>query len=287
MTMIKYSIITICLNMEAEIGNTITSVLRQSCTDFEYLIKDGVSRDGTVGVAESFVEAFAGKGISYRIISQSDSGIYDAMNQAVREARGEWLIFMNAGDRFANSSVLDCVDKSGCLKDADIVYGDRILHNQQQYRYQKAYPLEKMRVGLPFCHQSVFTKRTFFDNNAYSLKYKMCSDFHFYLQLYREGRKFVHLPFPVSIYDVNGVSSNWKLNYQDKIQILEDMPVRDEEAIQELKKKLSQRCRQEFIHKHLWRFIPAKYRECRRNLMRKKAGWKTEEEFFGKEKECP
>ena len=115
----------------------------------------------------------------------------------------------------------------------------------------------------------------------------MCSDFQFYLQLYREGKKFVYFPMAVSIYDVNGVSSNGKANYQDKIQILEDMPVRDEEAIQQLKRKLSKIRRQEWIHKHLWRLIPAKYRESRRNIIRKQAGWKTEEEFFGEKKECP
>lgn len=283
----KFSIITICLNIEDEIAHTITSVLNQTCTDYEYIIKDGLSQDQTVNIAESFAPAFAEKGISYRVISEADRGIYDAMNQAVHEAQGEWVIFMNVGDRFAEESVLNQVVQSGCLDDADIVYGDRILHNQKQYCYQKAYPLEEMQVGLPFCHQSALTRRIFFENNAYSLKYRICSDYHFYLQLYREGKRFVYLPSPVSIYDVNGISSNWKLNYQEKIQILEDMPVRDEEAIQKVKHKLAQRCRQEFIHRHLWRFIPAKYREKRRELMRKKAGWKTEEEFFGEKKEFP
>lgn len=281
----KFSIITVCLNIEDEIGNTISSVLNQTYTDFEYIIKDGASKDRTVSIAQSFASAFAEKGNSYRIISESDGGIYDAMNQAVRAAQGEWIIFMNAGDQFAEKSVLEQVVQSGCLDDADIVYGDRVLHDQKLYCYQKAYPLEQMRVGLPFCHQSTFTKRQLFDNNAYSLKYRICSAFHFYLRLYQEEKKFVYLPLAISIYDVNGVSSNWKLNYQDKIQILEDMPVRDEEAIQKLKAKLSQICKQEFLHQHLWKYIPEKYRKKRREAERKKAGWKTEEEFFGKKKD--
>ncbi|MGN0715103.1 MAG: glycosyltransferase family 2 protein [Anaerovoracaceae bacterium] len=285
--MIKYTIITICLNMEEEIGNTITSVLNQTCTDYEYLIKDGLSQDRTVDIAESFAPAFAEKDIPFRIISGPDSGIYDAMNRAVREAQGEWVIFMNAGDRFADKTVLEKVDKSGCLEEADIVYGDRILQNQKWFCYQKAYPLEKIRFGLPFCHQSTFTRKELFDHNVYSLKYRICSAFHFYLQLYREGKKFVYFPAAISIFDTNGVSSNWKQNYQDKIQILEDMPVRDEEAIQRLKETLSQKYRQEFMHQHLWKYVPEKLRMKRRERMRKKAGWKTEEEFFGAKKENP
>lgn len=291
MTMIKFSIITICLNIEAEIGNTIASVISQSCTDYEYLIKDGVSSDGTVGVAESFAQAFAEKGISYRIISQSDSGIYDAMNQAVREAQGEWVIFMNAGDCFANSSVLDRVNKSGCLKDADIVYGDRILRNKKLFRYQNAYALEDIRYKMPFCHQSALTKRELLQNNPYSLQYRICSDYRFYLQMYLEKKKFVYFPEAVSIYDVNGLSLNFEMTLQDVIRILEDMPIRDEEAIQKVKNDLEFRRKNENqemrTHPHLRRLIPEVLRKKRWEFKDRKAGWKTEKELFGKKKDKP
>lgn len=283
----KFSIITICLNMEDEIGETITSVLDQTCTDYEYIIKDGLSQDRTVSIAESFEPAFAEKGVSFCILSAPDSGIYDAMNQAVRASHGEWVVFMNAGDKFADKSVLEQVYKSGCLEEADVVYGDRLLKDQEFLCYQKAYELEKIRFGLPFCHQSSFTKRKLFDNNAYSLKYRICSAFHFYLQLYREGKRFAYFPIAISIFQVNGTSSNWMLNYQDKIQILEDMPPRDEEAIQSLKNKVKQMKRSSFLHQYLWRFVPQSLREKRRVIMKRKAGWKTEEEFFGQKKENP
>ena len=85
--MIKFTIITICFNCEAEIHDTIQSVLSQTCMDYEYLIKDGASKDGTVGIAESHIPTFAEKKIPYRIISQEDTGIYDAMNCATRAAQ--------------------------------------------------------------------------------------------------------------------------------------------------------------------------------------------------------
>lgn len=124
--MIRFTIITICLNMEKEIGKTIDSVLHQTCTDFEYIIKDGISKDRTVGIAESYAPAFAERGIPYRILVQPDKGIYDAMNQATCEAQGEWVLYMNAGDMFASSDVLRMAEQSGKLETADIVYGDRI-----------------------------------------------------------------------------------------------------------------------------------------------------------------
>lgn len=287
--MAKFTIITICLNSEAEIGNTIASVLEQSCTDYEYLIKDGVSGDKTVCIAESFAPAFAKMGIPFRIISRPDSGVYDAMNQAIREAQGDWIVPMNAGDRFANRAVLEHAVKSGCLENADIVYGDRILMDGELYRYQAAGALENIRFSLPFGHQSSFTNRSLFRDRMYSTQYRICSDHAFYLQMYLEGKKFVYLPEAVAIFEINGISANWKAALTETIQIWEEMPVRDEAAIQQLKRVLEEKTKKtehaEFMHRILWRFVPRELRRKRRKLRKLSSGWKTEEEFFGKEKE--
>lgn len=281
----KFSIITVCLNAEQEIGNTIQSVLNQTCSDFEYLIKDGGSTDRTISIAESFAPAFAEKGIPFWILIQPDTGIYDAMNQSISETHGKWVNFMNAGDYFASETVLEQIQHSGSLDTADVVYGDRILRKQNRFCYDKAYPLEEMRIGLPFGHQSSFVRRSFLVENPFSLRYPICSDYHFFLQLYRGNKKFTYIPVAMSIYDTSGVSSDWKRNYQDKYRILEEMPVRDEEAIQRLKKRMDKKYHAEFMYKHLWRYIPEKWRKKRRERMNQNAGWKTEEEFFGPKKE--
>ena len=117
----KFSIITVCMNAEKTIGDTIRTVLEQTCTDVEYIVKDGGSMDETVCIAKSFVTAFEERGISYQIISKPDRGIYDAMNQAVREAKGGWVLYMNAGDLFADRYVLEMVEQSGMLETSDIV----------------------------------------------------------------------------------------------------------------------------------------------------------------------
>lgn len=278
--MIKFSIITVCFNAEKEIGETITSVLNQTCTDFEYLIQDGLSKDGTVGIAESFAPAFAERGIPFRIVSQKDGGIYDAMNRAVFQARGEWVNFMNAGDQFTDKSVLERVEKSGALENADVVYGDRILRKGTMYRYQKAYALEEMRIGLPFCHQSAFTRKECFLPDGYSTKYRICSDYHFYLRLYREGGRFAYLAEAVSIFATGGTSSDWKRNRQEKIQILEEMPVRDQEAIDRIREQDRQETHAEAMHNRLWKYVPQTLRQMRRTRMDRQAGWKPEKEFW-------
>ena len=102
----RFCIITVCLNAEKVLEKTILSVLNQEFNEYEYLIKDGCSYDSTLRIAESYTSAFRKKGISYRIISQKDQGIYDAMNQAACAAQGEWILYMNAGDCFANNLVL-------------------------------------------------------------------------------------------------------------------------------------------------------------------------------------
>lgn len=275
-----FTIITVCLNASAELDDTILSVLNQDWNDFEYLIKDGCSSDDTLKIAKSYESYFAEKQISYRILSQPDKGIYDAMNQAAQAAQGEWLLYMNAGDRFASNSVLSLVKKSGKLNTAEIVYGDRIFNDHNLYLYSKARSLEEIRFSLPFGHQSTFTRKKLLEEVPYSLQYRICSDYRFYLQMYLEGKKFSYLPVAVSIFDVNGISSNSLLLHQDKLKIYEEMPIRDEEAIQREKKLLERNQREALWHEHLWKHIPKRIRMLRRMRMRKRAGWKTKNDFF-------
>lgn len=96
----KISVITISYNAASCIESTINSVIAQKYDDFEYIIVDGVSNDGTLDIIQKY-----DKSISHWI-SEPDSGIYNAMNKAVRMASGEYCIFMNAGDIFANPLVL-------------------------------------------------------------------------------------------------------------------------------------------------------------------------------------
>ena len=283
----KFSIITVCMNAEKEIGDTIASVLNQTYTNFEYIIKDGESKDNTLRFAESFISAFHQKGIPYRIICKADSGIYDAMNQATREAQGEWVNYMNAGDWFADSSVLEQVANSECLRTADVVYGDKVLRNGDLYCYRKPCELEMIRERLPFRHQSAFTRRELLVQMPYALEYRVCSDFHFYLKLYRREHQFAYIPIAVCIYDTHGISSQWEKNLGDRIRILEEMPERDDAAILMLQEQVKKKKRSEWLYQHFFRFIPKKLRLMRRKLMNRKSDWKPAEEVFLQRKDYP
>lgn len=277
----KFSIITICYNCESEIGDTIESVLNQTCTDYEYLIKDGMSQDNTARIAESYIPVFAQKGISYQVIYTKDRGIYDAMNQAVQEAQGEWFLFMNAGDLMADSDVLNVVKRSGLLEKADIVYGDTIAKWKEWYTYQKPAPLEEIKEKKPFCHQSAFAKGKLHKEHLYPIEYIINGDYLFYYQQYMDGKRFDYIPYAISISDRSGISSkNEVLVAQELLKIQEERPVRDEALIQKRKEILERRIRAAFIRDHFSKLIPEKLRTKRRNQIKKKEGWKHKEEFF-------
>ena len=278
--MIRFTIITICLNMEKEIGETIASVLHQTCTNFEYIIKDGVSKDGTVGVAQSFAASFAEKGIPYRILVKPDTGIYDAMNQATREAQGEWVLYMNAGDMFANQGVLSMVEESGILETSDIVYGDRIGKNEDWYIYKSARPLELLRVKMPFCHQSAFARRQLLQQTPFSTAFRLCGDYLFFFQQYQKGKRFAYLPAAFSIVDKTGVSMNAEAVTRDLLAIHEQMPERDEVVIREFRHQLRRMKNREPLSRLVQRLTSARLKELKKAYLRKNSGWKKEAEFF-------
>ena len=120
----KVSVITVCYNAEASIGNTLKSVLEQTYKDFEYVIIDGASKDNTLKIVERYKPEFEEKGILLNLISEKDNGIYDAMNKAVRCCNGEWLIYMNADDTFADADVLKDILADNDHDGIDVVYGD-------------------------------------------------------------------------------------------------------------------------------------------------------------------
>ncbi|MGN0165948.1 MAG: glycosyltransferase family 2 protein [Lachnospiraceae bacterium] len=272
-----FSIITVCLNAEETIENTIVSVLNQNFTDFEYIIQDGCSNDRTVEIAERYSSAFADRGIQFLIFSEPDKGVYDAMNIATQKAQGQWVLYMNAGDCFADITVLDKVSKYNHMEEADILYGDVILRDNNMYKYQKADSLDNIRFYMPFCHQSVLVRKNLLQLTPFSLQYKLLSDYLFFLKAYLSNKKFEYITGAISIYDINGLSSNACVCHKERLSIYENMPVRDEEAIIRTKKILHN---EEHLYRYVRKYVPAKILQKRRDYFARKNGWKTKEEFF-------
>ena len=199
------SVITVCYRAGDLIAQTIESVLMQQYTDYEYVFVDGGSKDHTLSVIESYRERFEEKGIRYHVVSEPDQGVYDAMNKGVGEACGQWVLMMNAGDRFADGEVLWKVfseDRSA----QDVIYGDVVLCEGECYKVSRAQPLENMLQGMPFCHQCVFAKREILAQYGFDLQFRLAADYHQMLRCYLDGKVFQYIPQLISVYDVAGVS---------------------------------------------------------------------------------
>lgn len=203
------SIVTVSYNAAEGIGNTIRSVARQSWTDFEYLFIDGASKDATVSEIESQREAFASRGIPYRVISEPDRGIYDAMNKAITLAEGQWILMLNAGDILAGDTVLERVFRKPC-DGADVLYGHMVVaeesRGQMLYRKVPAKPLDFLEVGMPFCHQSAFVRREILRAHPFNTAYRIVADYDQFLRIHRDGGVFLPVDVYVSVFYNDGIS---------------------------------------------------------------------------------
>jgi glycosyltransferase involved in cell wall biosynthesis len=196
------SVITVVLNDVNSILKTLDSVKYQKYEHIEYLVIDGGSTDGTLELLKKY-------GDNFKLISGKDSGIYDAMNKGINLSTGDWIMFMNSGDLFANDNVVsDLINNYKLNKGFDFIYGDTILYGHNySYQYKKSYNFSYITLGMPFCHQSVLVNSVLLKGFNFDLSYKIASDFDFFLSLYLRGNlKYIKAEIPISIFDTQGVS---------------------------------------------------------------------------------
>jgi len=201
----RFSIITVCRNAQALIGPTIDSLARQDFRDFEYLVIDGASTDGTLDVIRT-----QAVGLELRMLSEPDDGIYDAMNKGARLANGQWLYFMNAGDAFVNASVLRNVAmKLKERSESDLGYGDVIYTGTGGQRLVSfKWITSRNLLFTHLCHQSVFAKRATFNRfGFFDTRYRINADFEWLLRIFRGGGRCLYLGFTIAFFDDSGVSS--------------------------------------------------------------------------------
>jgi glycosyltransferase involved in cell wall biosynthesis len=201
------TVVTIVFNGERELESTILSVLNQSYLNFEYIIVDGRSTDGTLDILRKYEES-----IDYWV-SEQDQGIYDAMNKGIRHARGEWLYFLNCGDRFVDSEVLANaawqLDRSQAplvIGRVNYLCGDRVLK-----QFPVTVPTETTARSLfrsKFCHQAFFARRrSYIDAGGFDTRFPVFSDFHTAYRIVRDGG-FDRIDLTIADFDGSGVSSD-------------------------------------------------------------------------------
>jgi glycosyltransferase involved in cell wall biosynthesis len=210
--------------MAGEIGDTCGSVAGQTFADFEWLVIDGGSGDGTLAILEKYRSRMA------RLISEPDRGVYHAMNKGIDLAGGEYLLFLNGGDYLASERTLERVFAGD--PQADVLYGDELHWHPEDGRIEVRVTPGAGEMGkLYFAygslnHQAAFIRRTLFDRfGRYDEGYPLAADREKWVVFAENGCSFTKLDFGVSVYRLNGMSS------------LEANAGRLEEAIRKIRKR--------------------------------------------------
>ena len=189
----KISIITATYNSASTIRYTIESVLRQTCSDYELIIKDGGSKDETLDICREYEAKFEGR---MRIISASDKGIYDAMNKGIETATGDVIGILNSDDFYTSNDVLQAVADSFVADNTiDAVYGDihfvkdDDLTKCVRYYSSALFHRRWMRFGFMPAHPSFYCKKACYEKyGRFDTSFKIAADFENLLRLIFIGR---------------------------------------------------------------------------------------------------
>ncbi len=206
----KLSIITINLNNASGLEKTAESIVSQTFNDFEWIVIDGGSTDGSVDVIRKYADSIA------YWVSEKDSGIYNAMNKGVKVAKGEYLQFLNSGDWLADDSVLQ--DVFSRHLSGEIIYGNINCYKDLRFCSFTEYPA---KLSLDFLllsaigHGASFINHSLLLLNPYDERYRIVSDWKFFLVEKLKGSSFEHIDRCVCCYDLSGISSTM-LELRDK-----------------------------------------------------------------------
>jgi glycosyltransferase involved in cell wall biosynthesis len=198
------SVITVVFNSEHFLEQTIQSVLNQTYENVEYIIIDGGSTDRTLDIIRSYEDK-----IDYWV-SEPDKGIYDAMNKGIDLATGEWVNFMNAGDRYYEAgctSDIFHVDP----KDAALIYGHCELRYGDFTRIIRVNPVSDLWKGMIFCHQSMFVKTSYMKKYKFNIENRIGADYEFICEMATHGHEFYNSNKIISSFAMYGVSTKNKL----------------------------------------------------------------------------
>jgi len=207
------SIITINKNNVTGLEKTIQSVVCQTSDDFEYIIIDGASDDGSVEIIQKYEN-----NINFWV-SESDTGIYNAMNKGIRKAHGKFCLFLNSGDWLISPETLDNVFKEIKGNSSDIFYSDVILSDGRTKHFQKLETIYHL-LATRLNHQNAIIRRSlFFEHLFYNEELCISSDWEFFLNEFSNYKSVFHkLKTNISVYDIQGISNqNEKRNAEDFI----------------------------------------------------------------------
>ncbi|MFL2835113.1 MAG: glycosyltransferase family 2 protein [Coraliomargaritaceae bacterium] len=199
----KISIITVCLNCSSSIERTCVSIISQTYSNFEWIVIDGNSVDGTLEVLDNYKEKMT------HLSSETDSGIYEAMNKGIKKSTGEYIIFLNAGDTFYDQDTLGKVSQ---YLGPDLLYGGCIKSDGSAYELV-SYPeslSDDYFLNNVISHQSTYYHKNLFKKwGLYDESYKIAGDYEMYARLIQEENfTYKQIDEPLSIFFLDGISNS-------------------------------------------------------------------------------
>lgn len=197
----KVSIVTVVRNAESTLENTILSVIAQDYPQLEYIVVDGKSSDKTNLIIKKYRS-----NIDIHI-SESDNGIFDAMNKGAKRASGEWIIYMNAGDSFYSSDSLSKL-ADALNSEADVILAgvEKVLIDELETRrfYTKPGTVEEIWRHMPTAHQAILVRLSCQLQYKFDTSYIWCADHDMIARLYQDGKKFLSQEQIICYFDCNG-----------------------------------------------------------------------------------
>ena len=203
----KFTIITVTYNAEHTLERTLLSVASQTYPNIEHLIVDGVSGDGTLTLIQEYAESNSVCAHPHEIqfIREPDKGLYDAMNKGIENAHGDYLVFLNAGDKFHSHDTIEQVVNgiSSTYKDVDdskgwpaVIYGetdlvdnDGVFLRHRRLQAPKRLHWRKFLNGMLVCHQSFYVRTDLAFKHLYNLRYRFSADFDWCIRIMQDAQK--------------------------------------------------------------------------------------------------
>ena len=219
MTTPVISIITVCYNAQNEIAATLKSVKEQTFKGYEYIIVDGASKDNTLKViAESGVAPTL-------LISEKDKGIYDAMNKGLALAKGDYLMFLNAGDSLYSPNTLQQI-ADVAKNNPDVIYGDTaIVDTDRNYlrprrlRPPKHLTRNSFKNGMLVCHQAFLPKREL--AMPYDMQYRFSADFDWCVKILAKATTYVQIEgYIVNYLEEGATTRNHVKSLKERFRIM-------------------------------------------------------------------
>lgn len=196
MTNTRFSIVTVCYNAMSVLPETWASLHDQTFKDYEWVVVDGGSTDGSSQWLEQrHPDVF---------VSERDRGIYDAMNKALDRVSGDWVFFLNAGDRFADEHVLRDVANAltASIKPTDCIYGDVVYFGDRGTRRKRFHWLTRSKLLYgDLCHQAAFVRADWFKRlGPFDSRLRFNADFDWFLRLFRHNPQLQYIHRDIALF---------------------------------------------------------------------------------------